>query len=624
MQTLRVEHVTKSYGEKTLFKDLSLLINEHDRIGLIGINGTGKSSLMAILAEKDRPDSGELIHSQDYEIGYLSQETTFPDDWTLSQIIFAGNSPILKAVRHYEEALAFLMMDSENEMYQKAFTKAEDMMNQEDAWNADTEAKSILQKLGLSDLQQTFGELSGGQQKRVGLAQVLIQAPDLLLLDEPTNHLDYEAIEWLEHYLENYKGALVLITHDRYFLDHVTNRIVELENGQLYTYTGNYQDYLKQKAERIAEEDRKAHKAHQLFKQELAWMRAGVQGRGTKQEARKKRFASLKQTIQKQQNTEQMEMNFEMTRLGKKVLELKDASYHIENKTILNHFNLLVQRQDRIGIIGENGAGKTTLLSILAGEKSLEAGEYIIGDTVHLAYYRQNNIQLNQDKRVIQYLQETAEEVTTAEGEKISVTEMLERFLFPRHMHGTLIRKLSGGEKRRLYLLQLLMTQPNVLLLDEPTNDLDIETLTILEDYLAHFKGAVITVSHDRYFLDKVAERLLIFKGNGDIESFFGAASDYLAQEKENPAPKLVKEIAKKETDTPKAKYKLTYMEQKEWESIEEDLDRLENEKQAIQEQMNQETDYVILGDLQKTLDDLTEQLDTKWERYAYLEQYVD
>lgn len=630
MKELRVENLTKTYGDKMLFDHLSFMIHEHDRIGLIGVNGTGKSSLMSILAEQDQPDSGELIHPQDYEIGYLSQWSTFPDQWTVSQVVFQGNSPILRAVREYEEALALLTIDGENESIQKRYEKAEEQMNKEDAWLADTNAKTILQQLGISDTNQTFGSLSGGQKKRVCLAQVLIQAPDLLLLDEPTNHLDYEAIRWLEDYLKHYKGALMVITHDRYFLDHVTTRIFELSFGKLYEFDGNYQTYLSGKAERIEQEKAAEYKRKQLYKQELAWMRAGVQGRGTKQVARKKRFELLKQNLHQVHENDALEIDIATKRLGKKVLEIKHGNYQIDNHVILNDFNLLIQSNERLGITGKNGAGKTTLLNILAGKIPLDSGIYEIGETVRIAYYTQTNEEMDPNKRMIQYLQETAEEVRREDGTTISVPEMLERFLFPRFMHGTLIGKLSGGEKRRLYLLKLLMQQPNVLLLDEPTNDLDIDTLTVLEDYINQMKGAVITVSHDRYFLDKTVNKLLIFQGDGKIDTFYGEASDYFDQQlTSKPSEELNSKEKKpvKETKTnhqTKEKKKLTYNEQKEWETIEDEIESLEQKVSEIQEEMtHQGSDFTALGDLQKELDETNALLDEKMERWDYLSQYV-
>ena len=573
MKELKVTELYKTFGDKTLFDRISFLIHEKDRIGLIGVNGTGKSSLLTILAGKDSGDGdiSAIEKASDYRIGYLAQEQNFSADTLVLDAVFQGDNPLMQTVRSYEKAL--LALSNENsESAQRSFTLAEEAMNKQDAWTADSEAKAILNKLGIETLDKKISELSGGQIKRLALAQVLIDAPDLLLLDEPTNHLDYDAIQWLEGYLKSYPGSLLMVTHDRYFLDRVTNRIFELSFGQLYEYQGNYESYLVAKAERDRVAVEQEGKRKQLYKQELAWMRAGAKARTTKQQARINRFEDLKENLHQVKNDGQLEMNIATTRLGKKVLELKQASFTIENKTILDHFDLLIQTKERLGITGKNGAGKSTLLNILAGRIPLDDGIVEVGETVRLAYYTQQNETLDPNMRMIAYLQEAAEEVKQRDGSQISVAEILERFLFPRFMHGTLIGKLSGGEKRRLYLLKLLIQQPNVLLLDEPTNDLDIATLTVLEDYLEEFPGAVITVSHDRYFLDKVAERLLIFEGEGEITSYFGSIMDYLAQQ----APVKEERTVKAKPQIKERKKKLSYNEQKEWETIEDDIALLE------------------------------------------------
>ncbi|MGX7351377.1 ABC-F family ATP-binding cassette domain-containing protein [Enterococcus canis] len=628
MKELRVEHLTKTYGEKTLFQDISFMIKERDRIGLIGINGTGKTSLLNILAGVDSGDGDvpAIVTSTDYQIGYLSQSKTFDPQLTVAEAVFQGDTPILRAVRYYELALHRLSESGDDPEAQRMYTQAEEQMNKADAWTADTDAKIILQKLGISQLHQTIGSLSGGQQKRVSLAQVLIESPDLLLLDEPTNHLDYAAIEWLESYLAQYRGAVMVVTHDRYFLDKVTNRIFELSFGRLFEYLGNYQAYIQQRAERERVEADQEVKRKQLFKQELAWMRAGVQARGTKQQARINRFEDLKDNLHQVKNTEAVELDFATQRLGKKVLEIKDGSYAIEGKVLLNHFDLLIQKQERLGITGENGAGKSTLLNILAGRLPLDSGLYTIGETVKLAYYTQQNEAMAPDKRMIAYLQEAAEEVRRQDGTTIGVAELLERFLFPRSMHGTLIGKLSGGEKRRLYLLKLLIGQPNVLLLDEPTNDLDIETLTVLEDYLEDFPGAVIAVSHDRYFLDKTMEKLLVFKGAGVIETFFGVMSEYLAQTKEvAKASKEVPKAAVTVEATAKVKKKLTYKEQQEWATIEEDIAQLEEKITQLTADMNKTgSDFGKLQDLQQQVDTNEQTLEEKLARWEYLSEFAD
>ncbi|MGY3766061.1 ABC-F family ATP-binding cassette domain-containing protein [Vagococcus vulneris] len=628
MKILRADNLSKSYGEKILLNNVSFLIKEKDRIGLIGINGTGKSTLMSILAEKDNAENGEIDHPHDYQIGYLSQQTELDNDATVIDVVFDSQSPIMRAVKSYEKALADLASDGANPQFQAAYTKAEERMNQEDAWIADTNAKTILSKLGILFLDKRVSELSGGQKKRLGLAQVLIQEPDLLLLDEPTNHLDYQSIAWLENYLKQYKGALVVTTHDRYFLDRVTNRILELSHGNLYEYQGNYEVYLNQRAEREEIEEKQIHKNKQLYKQELIWMRAGVQGRGTKQQARINRFNDLKESVNNQQGTDDLSFSVATQRLGKKVIDVKHAYYKIDNKIILNDFSMLVQSRERLGITGENGSGKSTLLNLISGRLTIDSGVIDVGETVKIGYYTQENEQMDESKRMIQYLQEKAEQVKQNDGTTISVTEMLERFLFPRHMHGALISKLSGGEKRRLYLLNILIQHPNVLLLDEPTNDLDIETLTILEDYLETFPGAVITVSHDRYFLDKTMDKLLIFKGSGVIKVFYGLMSDYLLSDTEE----VVESSETREwqdieppVEVKKEKNKLTYKEQQEWKTIETDIDSLEDVIAEINDTMVKfSNDAGKLQDLQKELSLKEHQLDQMIERWEYLSEFAD
>ena len=626
LKELKVTDLKKTYGEKDLFDQISFLVHEKDRIGLIGTNGTGKTSLLNIIAGIDSSDGDRqtVFYPTDYRIGYLSQAAEFSDELTVLQAVFQGNSPLIQTVRAYEEALIELGENGEDPDVQKRYAKAEEQMNKEDAWTTDTNAKIILQKLGISELDKKISTLSGGQKKRVSLAQVLIDEPDLLLLDEPTNHLDYEAIEWLENYLKQYRGALLMVTHDRYFLDRVANRIFELSFGKLYEYKGNYEAYVLEKAERDRVEVEQEEKRKRLYKQELAWMRAGVQARGTKQQARINRFEDLKENLYQVNQEDDLELNLATQRLGKKVLEIKDGSYRINDQTLLEHLDLLIQSRERLGITGKNGAGKSTLLNILAGRIPLDSGTMSIGETVHLAYYTQENEEMAPDKRMIAYLQEAAEEAKTADGSQIGVAELLERFLFPRFMHGTLIGKLSGGEKRRLFLLKLLIQQPNVLLLDEPTNDLDIATLTILEDYFRSFPGAVITVSHDRYFLDKVADKLLVFQGNGKQELYYGNMSSYLLKQKETqqPAEKAKPKIQSKE---PAEKKKLSYMEQKEWETIEDEIAELEEKISLLQEEMNHQGDiFTRLQELQNDVSETEAQLEEKMARWEYLSEWVE
>lgn len=629
MKEFKITNLTHTYGDKTLFNDLSFSIMQGEHVGLIGVNGTGKTTLLNIISGIQKPDKGDISTPGDYRIGYLKQQPDIDPKQTVMDVVFAGDTPIMNAVREYEQALDVLSASAEDPKAQQRFIAAEQKMNQENAWLASTNAKTVLTRLGIENLSAVAGSLSGGQLKRTALAQVLIQAPDLLVLDEPTNHLDFEMIQWLEDYVDQYKGALLLVTHDRYFLDHTVKKMYELSHGSLYQYTGNYQEYVKQKADREEAEIQAEHKKKQLYKQELAWMRAGVQARGTKQQARINRFQELKGTVNQHQSDSSIDMTLTGSRLGKKVLELEEAILSLDGKKILDQFSLLVQNQDRIGITGENGAGKTSLLNVLAERQPLDSGTLTIGETVKIAYYTQTNEEMDPQKRVISYLQEVAEEVTTTEGVRLSVSQLLEKFLFERPSHGTLIGKLSGGEKRRLYLLKLLMQQPNVLLLDEPTNDLDIATLTVLEDYIESFSGAVIAVSHDRYFLDKVADKLLVFQGKGEINLHYGRLTNYLesTQTESKKSEKTIEKQSKPTNSKPKKskeKVKLTYMEQKEWETIEEELFEMEAQIEETETEMAASgSDFEKLQKLEQKRSDLNTAFEEKMARWEYLSRYV-
>lgn len=628
MQTLRIEDLSKSYGEKVLFKDLNFLINEKDRIGLIGTNGSGKTTLLNTLSGQEGPDAGSLIAPHDYRISYLKQTPDLDDNATIMEAIFEGAGPIFQTIRNYEQALTAYSLHPEDKALENRYVKAESQMNQEDAWSAESDVKTILTQLKIGDLDQKIGTLSGGQKKRVGLAQVLVQQPDLLILDEPTNHLDFDSISWLQEYLNNYQGALLVVTHDRYFLDQIATQIMELSFGELYFYQGNYQDFVRQKADRVERAIVAEHKQQQLYKKELAWMRTGAKARTTKQQARINKFHELEDNLNTLQVDEDVEINIGQQRLGKKVLEIKNGTLKLGNHQIIKDFNLLVQAHDRIGISGVNGAGKSSFLNVLANELALNSGELIMGETVKMAYYRQQMEEIPGDKRMINYLNEVAENVVNADGERISTTQLLEQFLFPRFMHGTLIRKLSGGEKRRLYLLKLLMSRPNVLLLDEPTNDLDIATLTVLEDYLEKFNGTVITVSHDRYFLDKVADKLLIFKGDGEIEPSHQLFSDYLKAENNFVEPKAkevkVEKVEPAQPAEPAKKVKLTYAEKIEFGKLEAEIEKLESQKDTLTTEMNSSdgSDYLRLAELQQQIDALSEEIDEKTMRWLELSQY--
>lgn len=629
VKELKVSGLTQSYGNKVLFNDINFSIFSNQHVGLVGINGTGKTTFLNVIAGKSKADSGEIKKPKDYRIGHLEQDPDFDPEKTVLETVYDGDTPLMQAVREYEQALYDLEKDPENKRNQDKFTRAEEQMNTQQAWTANSQAKSVLTNLGITQMQSKMENLSGGQVKRTMLAQVLIQSPDLLILDEPTNHLDYPMISWLENYLSEYKGALLMVTHDRYFLDRTVDKIIELSSGNLYSYEGNYQSFVRQKSEREAQEVEQAHKSQQLYKQELAWMREGVRARGTKQQARVDRFSNLESQVKNQSSSQELEMGFQSKRLGKKVLELKDASLSIDGKTILSDFNILIQNDERLGITGKNGSGKSSLLNNFAGRFPLDEGVLEVGETVRIAYYTQTNEGMEDDQRLIDYLQEISEEAKTAEGHVRNVRQLLEQFLFPRNVHHQKIGTLSGGEKRRLYLLSLFLREPNVLLLDEPTNDLDIETLTILESYIQDFPGAVIAVSHDRYFLDKVADKLLVFQGEGQIDDYLGNMTDYLEQNTQPGARESTPQAAEPKTkkireEKTKEKTRLNYHEQKEWETIEEEMFTLDERIAEIPEEMEKAgNDLNRLQELEKERQELNEELEEKMERWEYLSQYV-
>ncbi|MFD1671606.1 ABC-F family ATP-binding cassette domain-containing protein [Agrilactobacillus yilanensis] len=631
MRTLTATDLSRAYGEKVLFDKINFLIHDHDKIGLIGLNGTGKTTLLNTIAGLEKPDSGTLTGANDYKISYLRQDNKLKATTVLDAAL-RGTGPEFEAIRNYERTLKAYNLEPESQKLQDRFFEAESTMNRLNAWQVDTELKTILTELKITDFDQPTDQLSGGQIKRVALAQALLDKGDLLILDEPTNHLDFDSIAWLEKYLQGYNGAVLVVTHDRYFLDDVTNQIFELDDGRLSIFEGNYEAYVTQKAHQDQLDSEQAHKQRQLYKQELAWMRAGAKARSTKQQARIQRFNDLKGNLKTDHTNQDVAIDINAQRLGKKVIELKAANLAFDQKPILKDFNLLVQAGDRIGITGTNGAGKSSLLNAIAGRLPLDSGLIDIGETVKLAYYTQITEPIPADKRVIKYLEDVGEVVTSKSGAHISVTQLLEQFLFPRQMHGTLVQRLSGGEKRRLYLLKLLMSEPNVLLLDEPTNDFDIQTLTVLEHYLDDFNGTVITVSHDRYFLDHVADELLVFHGNAQINQFSGRLTDYLAAQ--TAAVKAAAAKTKPETSTPAAtnsvpekakKQKLTYKEQKEYETIEADLEKLDQKITDLKATMaaTAGSDYLQLADLQHQIDQLNQTVDEKMDRWAYLSEFA-
>ncbi|MFC3885251.1 ABC-F family ATP-binding cassette domain-containing protein [Bacillus songklensis] len=627
MKMLTVENITKTYGEKELFQNITFTISDQERAGLIGVNGTGKSTLLKIIAGLEFADSGDMTHSKDYHISYLAQQPDFDESLTVIEQVFSGDTPLLSLLKEYELALYDLEQDSGNEKHQETLYKLQQKMDAMNAWETNSSAQAILTKLGITNMRQKMGELSGGQKKRVALARVLIETPDLLILDEPTNHLDYETVKWLEEYLARYQGALLLVTHDRYFLDAVTNRIFELDKGTLYSYTGNYAAFLEAKAIREEQEQASQAKLHNLYRNELAWIRRGAKARTTKQKARIQRFEQLDSKLDRSQS-EKLDMSLAGSRLGKKVFEFKDVSKSYEEKTIFRNFTHIVKKSDRIGVVGSNGSGKSTLLNMIAGRIQPDSGEIDTGQTVKIAYYTQESDDMNLNQRMIDYIKESAEVIHTTDGKVLSASQMLERFLFPSHTHGTLLRKLSGGERRRLYLLKLLMTAPNVLLLDEPTNDLDTQTLTVLEDYLEEFPGVVLTVSHDRYFLDKVVDYLLVFEGNGTISTYYGAYTDYLEEKLQNQAkieamPKIKEEKPQQAEKTKKRK--LSYNEQREWDEIEDKIAALEEKLEQIASDIEASgSDFEKAHRLTQEQEEVNDELNRLLDRWAELSEIVE
>ncbi|WP_334352796.1 ABC-F family ATP-binding cassette domain-containing protein [Companilactobacillus sp. HBUAS56257] len=631
MKTLNITNASKSFGERTLFTDVTFTINEGDRIGLLGLNGTGKTTLLDGIVNNSNLNTITVDKPKDYKISYLKQQPDLDKDSSVIDAVFNGSGEKFQLIRQYENSLTKFNANSTDSQIQNEFFKLQEKMNAQEAWQMESDVKSMLNKLGITELDKKISELSGGQQRRVALAQTLISDADLLILDEPTNHLDYEAIDWLQAYLSKYKGSVLFVTHDRYFLNEVATRIFEIENRNVTEYDGNYEKYLQGKAANEEIYASEQHHKTQLYKQELKWMRAGVKARGTKQQARKDRFTNLKEDLQNKPDVQKsMSIDIAQQRLGNDVFDIKDASLKFSNHIILNDFSYLVSKGDRIGITGANGSGKTTFLNAIAKQIPLDAGEIKTGQTVKIGYYTQHTRDMDPDKRVIRYLESIGQGVRNSDGEHMSASQMLDTFKFDHQMQGAFIRELSGGEKRRLYLLAILMDQPNVLLLDEPTNNLDIETLTILEDYLGSFKGTVLAVSHDRYFLDKVADKLLIFEGQGDIEESYDSYSNYLqkANEKKLAKHHEIKEQkheeVKKREKKSEPKKKLTYAEQKEYEKLEPKIDKLDQQMSDLKDQLNDPAnDYQTLMDAQKQLDELNQEADKLMERWEYLSQFA-
>lgn len=624
MNLITIENITKNYGTKAIIDNVSLGINEGDKIGLIGVNGTGKSTLLKIISGVEECDEGKITKSNGIRVEYLSQNPNFDFNATILEQVFKGNSPEMRLLREYEEVLSKVNF-GELEFSDKLIS-IQSKIDSMNLWQFESEAKMILTKLGIENFEKKIAELSGGQRKRVALASALITPSDLLILDEPTNHMDSETINWLEEYLNSRKGALLMITHDRYFLDRVTNRIIELYDGNLYTYEGNYSLYLEKKLEREQGEVAAQRKRENLYRKELAWIRRGAKARSTKQKARIDRFETLKEDMVKIKE-ENLELSVVGSRLGNKIIELYNLEKSFDKK-VINDFSYMLLRDDRIGIVGENGVGKSTLMNILAGKIEPDSGTVEIGDTVKIGYFSQETYHMDENSRVIDYIKEIAEFLPLANGDRISASEMLERFLFSPEKQYTPIGKLSGGERRRLYLLKVLMEAPNVLLFDEPTNDLDIATLTILEDFIDGFNGPVIAVSHDRYFLDRICNKIFAYDGKGNISRLNGNYSDFLLWKEANDA-EVVKEVKikeeKKEVVKKEKALKFSYKEQKEFDEIDDVIANLENSIQDLDKEIEKSaTDFVKLQELMDEKQKIEAELEEKYDRWTYLNDLAE
>lgn len=623
MEAYKIEHLNKSYADKEIFNDLNLSISEHERIGLVGINGTGKSTLLKVIGGLDEDFTADITHPNQYRIRYSSQKQDLNGHMTVFEAVLSSDTPTLRIIKKYEEAVNRYALDQSDSNFNKMM-EAQEEMDQKDAWDYNAEIKTILSKLGIHDTTKKIVELSGGQQKRVVLAKTLIEQPDLLLLDEPTNHLDFESIRWLINYVKQYPHTVLFVTHDRYFLNEVSTRIIELDRGKLKTYPGNYEDYIVMRAENELVEQKQQEKQKALYKQELAWMRAGAKARTTKQQARINRFNQLESDVKTQHTQDKGELNLAYSRLGKQVYELKNLSKSINNKVLFEDVTEIIQSGRRIGIVGPNGAGKTTLLNILSNEDQDYEGELKIGQTVKVAYFKQTEETLDRDIRVIDYLREESEMAKEKDGTSISVTQLLERFLFPSATHGKKVYKLSGGEQKRLYLLRLLVHKPNVLLLDEPTNDLDTETLTILEDYIDDFGGSVITVSHDRYFLNKVVQEYW-FIHDGKIEKIIGSFEDYESFKKEHERQAMLSkqtEQQNKHKHQPKKKTGLSYKEKLEYETIMTRIEMTETRLEDLEQEMiNASDNYARIKELNEEKEPLEATYEADITRWSELEE---
>ena len=626
---LSAENLGHSYGVRTLFKNISFNIEEGDKIGVIGVNGTGKSTLLRDIATGE-PGEGKITKNGTCVIEYLPQDPAFDPDATVLEQVFRGESPQLDVVRRYEEAVQQAATEPENKAARQKLLALQQEMDSKFAWQMESEAKAVLDKLGITDLQQPMKELSGGQRKRVALAGVLVRPSDLLILDEPTNHMDNETVAWLEEVLQKRKGALLMVTHDRYFFDRVVNRTLEIDGGEGYLYTGNYSLFLQKREERRIAAAGAAQRLRNVYRRELAWISRGAEARRTKSKERIERFNELKKEVNNIKTEQQLEISSVGSRLGKTIIECEHIGLDYGGKTYINDFNYVLLRNDRIGIVGPNGSGKSSLMDIIAGRLAPTRGTVKVGQTVKIGYFSQHSEFKDADCRVLEYIKNVSDYIETADGTRITAAQMLERFLFPPELQWVPVSKLSGGEKRRLYLLSVLMSAPNVLILDEPTNDLDIPTLSVLEDYLDTFNGAVIAVSHDRYFLDRFAGKIFAFMGGGEVRQFIGDYSRYeqaraeaqnLARQQERAQSVAKPQQREEKQRTPK----MTYKEKLEYEQIEQVIAQAEAELKMTEMEINAcGTDFVKLTELTAKQQELTQRISDLTDRWAYLEELAE
>lgn len=626
-----IENFTKTYGEKTLFKNVDLTINTGDRVGVVGVNGTGKSTFLQAVAGTIPVDDGNMVTMRGLRLEFLTQDKKFDSENTVLMEVFRGTSPLMQALRGYELALVKAEAEPKNTDVQREIMQYTEKIDEMAGWQLESEAKTVLTKLGISDFTAKTGTLSGGQQKRLALATALLQPCDLLLLDEPTNHLDSETIAWLENYLSGRKGALLMVTHDRYFLDNTATKILELDKGKAYTYTGNYSEFLEQKTARIEREQASEQKRQNFLRNELKWLRRGAQARSTKQKARIARYNEVKNQ-EADLNRAEVEVGLAGSRLGRTVIELEHVNYEVAGKTLIKDFSYTVLRNDRVAILGRNGTGKSTLLNIIAGRLRPTSGKVTIGQTVKIGYFTQMATDMDERLRAIEYIQEAAHYITLADGSKISASQLMERFLFDGNLQWNFISQLSGGEKRRLFLLRILMEAPNVLLLDEPTNDLDLETMAVLESFIDDFSGAIIFVSHDRFFVDRLADKVFVYEPDGNLKMYAGGYSYYKEKAASEEARRSsIELLPKKEKTVVQAqskaatKRRLTFKEQKEYAEIEDVIASKEGELKVVQLQMAQNaSDYSKLNELSREQERLQAELDNLLARWAYLEEVAE